>query len=104
MAAMGGHLHVLQWARAHHCPWDERTIGMAAQGGHLEVLQWAQEHGCPAPADLHLLADDDEDSDDDSNDYGSDGFVYVGDPDYSSDDTTSYEGDHYEGDPIPSPN
>ena len=104
MAAMGGHLHVLQWARAHHYPWDERTIGMAAQGGHLEVLQWAQEHGCPAPADLDLRTNDDEFSGDDSSDYGSDGFGYVGDPDYSSDDTTSYEGDHYEGDPIPSPN
>ena len=71
----GGHLGVLQWARANGCPWDEETCANAAEGGHLEtlkwgareraargkrtraryaakgghleVLQWARENGCP---------------------------------------------------------
>ena len=46
-AAEGGHLEVLQWARANDCPWDGWTCAYAASGGHLEVLQWARENGCP---------------------------------------------------------
>ena len=46
-AAWGGHLEVLQWARANGCPWDEDTCSMAAHNGHLEVLQWARTTGCP---------------------------------------------------------
>jgi hypothetical protein len=72
-AAEGGHLEVLQWARANGCPWDEdlfpcsrrRPPGGVAVGtrqrlplgpvdlfqcssrGHLEVLQWARANGCP---------------------------------------------------------
>ena len=46
-AARGGHLEVLQWAREHHCPWNESTCQHAAAGGHLEVLRWARENGCP---------------------------------------------------------
>ena len=45
-AALGGHLDVLQWAREHGCPWNERTCESAALGKHLSVLQWAKEHGC----------------------------------------------------------
>eukprot|EP00230_Micromonas_polaris_P008967 CAMPEP_0117645366 /NCGR_PEP_ID=MMETSP0802-20121206/11508_1 /TAXON_ID=38833 /ORGANISM="Micromonas sp., Strain CCMP2099" /LENGTH=190 /DNA_ID=CAMNT_0005450733 /DNA_START=85 /DNA_END=655 /DNA_ORIENTATION=+ len=41
VAAEGGHLEVLQWARATGCPWDEETCEYAAGGRHLEVLQWA---------------------------------------------------------------
>jgi hypothetical protein len=41
MAARGGHLALLQWARANGCPWDARTCSKAARGGHLELLQWA---------------------------------------------------------------
>jgi len=37
-AALGGHLEVLQWARANGCPWDIRTCHAAAEGGHLKVL------------------------------------------------------------------
>jgi len=56
-AAAGGHLQVLQWARAHHCPWNEKTSHAAAVGGHLEVLQWARAHGCPwSPATCELAA------------------------------------------------
>ncbi len=29
-------------ARSQGCPWDERTCANAARGGHLEVLQWAK--------------------------------------------------------------
>ena len=46
-AAEGGHLEVLQWARANGAPWDERTCRDAAEGGHLEVLQWARANGAP---------------------------------------------------------
>tara|TARA_B110000977_G_scaffold6923_1_gene9628 strand:- start:25726 stop:26136 length:411 start_codon:yes stop_codon:yes gene_type:complete len=47
---MGGHLEVLQWARANGCPWDEQTCAGAAQGGHLEVLQWLHANRCPRAA------------------------------------------------------
>ena len=46
-SAQGGHLGVLQWARANGCLWNEHTCSYAAQGGHLDVLQWARENGCP---------------------------------------------------------
>ena len=39
------HLAILQWARQHGCPWDERTCSSAAYGGHLAVLQWLLQHG-----------------------------------------------------------
>ena len=44
---MRGHLEVLKWARAHHCPWSEATCNNAVECGHLDVLRWAREHGCP---------------------------------------------------------
>ena len=44
---MNGHLEVLQWARAHGCPWDAETCVMAARQGHREVLVWARAQGCP---------------------------------------------------------
>ena len=46
-AARGGHLEVLQWARANGCTWHKDTCAYAAQEGHLEVLQWARANGCP---------------------------------------------------------
>ena len=46
MAAAGGHLEVLQWARENGCPWNERTCTYAASGGQLEVLQRACANGC----------------------------------------------------------
>jgi len=45
LAAKGGRLEALQWAREHSCPWDWWTC--AALGGHLEVLRWARENDCP---------------------------------------------------------
>lgn len=47
LAAKGGHLAVLQWARWQGCPWDETTCQGAAEGGHLAVLQWAWRYDCP---------------------------------------------------------
>ena len=45
--AEGGHLAVLQWARAHERPLNKTTCARAAENGHLEVLEWAGAHGCP---------------------------------------------------------
>jgi len=39
-------MEVLQWARAHDCPWDEDTCAYAAENGQLQVIMWAREHGC----------------------------------------------------------
>ena len=55
-AAQGGHLEVLRWAREHDCLWDKWTCTYAAQGGHLETLQWARQHGCPWSASTCALA------------------------------------------------
>ena len=44
-AARGGHLEMLQWARANGCPWNAETCYRAAKGGHLEVLHWARTAG-----------------------------------------------------------
>jgi hypothetical protein len=46
-AARSGHLHVLQWVRQHHCPWNSLTPAWAAEDGHLDMLQWARAHNCP---------------------------------------------------------
>jgi hypothetical protein len=46
-AAKGGHLEVLQWARANGCPWDNYTLINARHAGHLELVNWATANGCP---------------------------------------------------------
>ena len=46
-AAEKGHLDVLKWLRANGCPWSSATCQGAARGGHLDVLQWARANGCP---------------------------------------------------------
>ena len=51
IAASGGHLAVLQWARANGCVWDKLTCSLATQYGHLELLQWARANACPWPGD-----------------------------------------------------
>ena len=48
-AAVNGELAVLQWLRAKGCPWNELTCSKAAERGHQEVLQWALANGCPSP-------------------------------------------------------
>ena len=45
-AARGGHLEMLQWARANGCPWDMMTYGYALQYGHREVASWAHANDC----------------------------------------------------------
>ena len=45
-AAKNGHLEVMKWARANGCDWDTKTCASAAEGGHLEVLKWARANGC----------------------------------------------------------
>ena len=51
MAALGGHLHVLEWARAQDlpCPWDEDTCQLALEGRHYHILRWLRSHDplCP---------------------------------------------------------
>lgn len=47
MAAGGGHLSVLKWARDQGCSWTELTCTAAAAGGHLQTLRWLRENGCP---------------------------------------------------------
>jgi hypothetical protein len=37
----------LQFAIENRITWDERTCTLAAQAGLLHVLQWARAHGCP---------------------------------------------------------
>ena len=66
MAAWGGQLAVLQWARAEGCPWDKRTCSNAKESGHLAVLQWAQAKGCPCDANNDFDFDSNNSSDSDS--------------------------------------
>ena len=47
MAAMCGHLHVLQYAHKHGCRLDDLTFSMAAQSGHLHIVQYLHQNGCP---------------------------------------------------------
>jgi hypothetical protein len=42
---------MLQWAREHHCPWNELTCRWASEHEEFEVLKWAIEHGCPGGED-----------------------------------------------------
>jgi len=47
-AAAAGDLPLLQYLRAHRCPWSESAAAAAAVGGHLAVLRWMDEQGGPA--------------------------------------------------------
>ena len=53
MAARGGHLEVLQWARANGCPWNGRALNIAAQNGHETVVRALIEAG----ADVNKVKD-----------------------------------------------
>ena len=46
-AAVGGHLHIIEWARSNGCPWDTETCSTAIKQGHLNILYWAVDNGCP---------------------------------------------------------
>jgi hypothetical protein len=56
VAALRGHIVVLQWAHDNGCPWDEETCGQAAYFGHSDILQWARANGCPWNANAILAA------------------------------------------------
>ena len=53
MAAKGGQLKVLKWARQQNppCPWDEWTCAYGAKDGQSEVLKWARQQNPPCPWD-----------------------------------------------------
>ena len=45
-SAKGGHLAVLQWARAQGCPWSEwRCFKHASGDGQFEVVDWLRDSG-----------------------------------------------------------
>jgi hypothetical protein len=56
VAASGGHLDVLKWARIHGCDWSESTCEAAAAGGHLRTLKWARRNNCPWNKNTCLVA------------------------------------------------
>jgi len=58
IAAIGGHLEVLEWVREHLCPWDASTCACAANAGRLEVLKWARENHCPWDARTRRWAEE----------------------------------------------
>jgi hypothetical protein len=45
-AARSGQREKLKELRENETPWSEITCWAAAKGGHLEVLQWARANGC----------------------------------------------------------
>ena len=59
LAAAGGHLAMLQWARAQprRTYWDANTCANAAKGGHLHVLQWARSRTPPCPWNAFTCCD-----------------------------------------------
>mmetsp|Transcript_10481 Transcript_10481/g.20934 ORF Transcript_10481/g.20934 Transcript_10481/m.20934 type:complete len:491 (+) Transcript_10481:160-1632(+) len=46
VAARGGHVETLEWARRKGCPWDEGTCREAARRGRLKLLQALRHGGC----------------------------------------------------------
>jgi hypothetical protein len=45
-AAGHNHLHILQWARQHHCPWNSDAFNMMKDLSNKEVLLWLANNGC----------------------------------------------------------
>ena len=43
---------MLQWLRAHGCPWDIKTCSFAVACYHVDVLEWARENGAPWTAEI----------------------------------------------------
>lgn len=54
LAAMRGHLEIMQWLDSHqHDGYSTKTMDMAAGNGHLEIVQWLHQHrdqGCTVDA------------------------------------------------------
>jgi hypothetical protein len=57
-AALGGHIHVLEWLRAHIDVFEVPTWRSAAEEGHAHVLDWlvARGYTCPTRAVLQAAA------------------------------------------------
>jgi hypothetical protein len=48
IAAMHGHLQMLQWLREREVPWHPKTcINIIERSGNYEILKWALENGAP---------------------------------------------------------
>lgn len=60
LAAIGGHLHILEWTKGKRSSpfyhWDEWTCFCAAEGGHFDILRWLIENGCPCDEFLRSVA------------------------------------------------
>lgn len=56
VAAAGGHLEILRWARAQGCGLSPRVCRYAVQGGHLNTLKWTWKEGYPLDQDTCALA------------------------------------------------
>ena len=56
MAAWGGHLECLKFARIMGCDWDCKTSSFASRNGHSTCLQYALEEGCESDEDVILNA------------------------------------------------
>ena len=54
LAAAGGQLHIIKWARNEvnpKLPWDAEVCSMAAYRGHIDVIQWVRSQDPPCPWD-----------------------------------------------------
>ena len=38
---------MLQWARAHGCPWDSHVFSAAVRNGNLSMVEWMMAEGAP---------------------------------------------------------
>ena len=46
-AALGGHVHILEWIKQQDCVWkSEEVCSNAALNGHTDVLKWLKENEC----------------------------------------------------------
>jgi hypothetical protein len=56
MAAWGGHLECLKFARIMGCEWDHKTVSSASRNGHFACLKFALDEGCESNEDVILNA------------------------------------------------
>jgi hypothetical protein len=47
--ALHCHLHVLKWLQEDGATWDSHVMSCAEENGYNHVVEWAQENGCPEP-------------------------------------------------------
>lgn len=50
-AALGGHIHVIAWARKRGYPWDKMACQNAAYENHFDLLKWLRRPEDPCPWD-----------------------------------------------------